>query len=173
MRLLPVKSRKCGNILIYPFGFLRNEKTKTLTCIAFMSTFWDWQVSRDSPNGGRSQQHSEMSETHRWPCPVPHIPDPQRVKGEVLEKRLFVFLPGVNDLYCSASDTTCCGQSINTLLNWRWNVMHMFSSASPQYIHSADIIHRVSVPRLFVWQMSLCLRPWWNTSVSWFMTSFS
>jgi len=50
--------------------------------------FYDWQVSCDSLNGGRSQQHSEMSEAHRRPRAVPHIPDPQRVKGELLQKKL-------------------------------------------------------------------------------------
>lgn len=42
----------------------------------------DWQVPRDSLDGRRSQQHCQMPETHRRPRAVPHIPDPQGIKGE-------------------------------------------------------------------------------------------
>lgn len=41
-----------------------------------------WQVSGDSLDGGGSQQHCQMSETHRRPRAVPHISDPPGIKGE-------------------------------------------------------------------------------------------
>ena len=42
----------------------------------------DWQVPGDPPDGGRPQQHSQVSETHRRSRAVPHIPDPPGIKGE-------------------------------------------------------------------------------------------
>lgn len=47
-----------------------------------------WQVSGNSPDGGRSQQHCQMSETHRRPRAVPHISDPPGIKGEVVHPRI-------------------------------------------------------------------------------------
>ncbi|CAF88070.1 unnamed protein product, partial [Tetraodon nigroviridis] len=40
-------------------------------------------VSGDPFDGGRSQQHRQMSETHRRPRAVPHLSDPPGTKGEV------------------------------------------------------------------------------------------
>lgn len=42
----------------------------------------DLQVPGDSPNGCRPQQHRQVSEADWWPRPVPHLPDPQRLKGQ-------------------------------------------------------------------------------------------
>ena len=40
------------------------------------------QVFCDPPDGGRPEQHSEMSEAHRRPCTVSHLPDTTRFEGE-------------------------------------------------------------------------------------------
>lgn len=86
--------KKCAgstnHIRLCPSGFSKSEKNTDVTYLQLcvlsivLTVFSDWQVSCDSLNGGGSQQHSQMSEAHRRPRAVPHIPDPQRIKGEVL-----------------------------------------------------------------------------------------
>lgn len=43
----------------------------------------DWQVPGDPPNGGGPQQHRQVSEADGRPRPVPNLPDPQGVKGQL------------------------------------------------------------------------------------------
>lgn len=82
--------RLCPSGFFFFFFFFKKWE-KSLTCLLDMRSYvWtvltpptcDWQVSCDSLDGRRSQQHCQMPKTHRRPRAVPHIPDPPRIKGE-------------------------------------------------------------------------------------------
>lgn len=49
------------------FNDVTNTGMASDTCLFKLGqqSFLLWQVSRDSSNGGRSQQHSQMSKAHR------------------------------------------------------------------------------------------------------------
>lgn len=62
------------------------DTSASCECAESVSSSDIWQVSGDPLDGGRSQQHRQMSETHRRPRAVPHISDPPGIKGEVSGK---------------------------------------------------------------------------------------